>query len=33
MARKAIDYFVGVADLLIGNGFQCPIVSAAGTGT
>ncbi len=33
MARKAMDYFVGVADLLIRNGLPCPIVSAAGTGT
>jgi 3-hydroxy-D-aspartate aldolase len=33
MARKAMDYFVEVADLLIRNGFPCPILSAAGTGT
>jgi D-serine deaminase-like pyridoxal phosphate-dependent protein len=33
MARKAMDYFVGVADLLISNGLPCPILSAAGTGT
>jgi len=33
MARKAMEYFVGVADLLIRNGFACPILSAAGTGT
>ena len=33
MAREAMDYFVGIADLLIKNGFPCPIVSAAGTGT
>ena len=33
MAKQAMDYFVGVANLLIKNGFPCPIVSAAGTGT
>jgi len=33
MARQAMDYFVSVADLLIHNGFACPILSAAGTGT
>jgi D-serine deaminase-like pyridoxal phosphate-dependent protein len=33
MARKAMSYFVEVADLLIRNGFPCPILSAAGTGT
>jgi D-serine deaminase-like pyridoxal phosphate-dependent protein len=33
MARKAMDYFVEVADLLIRNGFPCTILSAAGTGT
>jgi len=33
MARQAMDYFVNVADLLIHNGFACPILSAAGTGT
>jgi D-serine deaminase-like pyridoxal phosphate-dependent protein len=33
MARKAMDYFVEVADLLIRNGFPCQILSAAGTGT
>jgi len=33
MAREAMDYFVSVADLLTKNGFPCPIVSAAGTGT
>ena len=33
MAREAMDYFVGVAKLLAENGFPCPIVSAAGTGT
>lgn len=33
MARKAMDYFVSVADLLISNGLPCPILSAAGTGT
>jgi D-serine deaminase-like pyridoxal phosphate-dependent protein len=33
MAKEAMDYFVGVANLLIKNGFPCPIVSAAGTGT
>lgn len=33
MARKAMDYFVSVADLLIKNGLPCPILSAAGTGT
>lgn len=33
MERKAMDYLVGVADLLRKNGLPCPIVSAAGTGT
>lgn len=33
MARQAMDYFVGVAKLLVDKGFPCPIVSAAGTGT
>jgi D-serine deaminase-like pyridoxal phosphate-dependent protein len=33
MARKAMDYFVRVADVLIKNGLPCPILSAAGTGT
>jgi len=33
MARQAMDYFISVADLLIRNGFPCPILSAAGTGT
>jgi len=33
MAREAMDYFVSVADLIRKNGFPCPIVSAAGTGT
>jgi D-serine deaminase-like pyridoxal phosphate-dependent protein len=33
MARKAMEYFVSVADLLIRNGFSCPILSAAGTAT
>ena len=33
MARQAMDYFVGVADVLINDGFPCPILSAAGTGT
>jgi D-serine deaminase-like pyridoxal phosphate-dependent protein len=33
MARQAIDYFVAVADLLIGNGLPCPILSAGGTAT
>jgi len=33
MARKAMDYFVSVADYLISKGFPCPILSAAGTGT
>ena len=33
MARKAMKYFVGVADLLIKNGIPCPILSAAGTAT
>ena len=33
MAREAMKYFVGVADLLIKNGIPCPILSAAGTAT
>ena len=33
MAREAMEYFIGVADLLVENGLPCPIVSAAGTGT
>jgi len=33
MAHKAMDYFINVADLLIKNGFPCPILSAAGTAT
>jgi D-serine deaminase-like pyridoxal phosphate-dependent protein len=33
MARKAMEYFVSVADVLIANGLPCPILSAAGTGT
>jgi len=33
MAREAMDYFVGIADLLRKNGFAFSIVSAAGTGT
>ena len=33
MAREAMDYFVGVANLIRTNGLPCPIVSAAGTGT
>jgi D-serine deaminase-like pyridoxal phosphate-dependent protein len=33
MARKAMEYFVSVADLLIRNGLPCPILSAAGTAT
>jgi D-serine deaminase-like pyridoxal phosphate-dependent protein len=33
MARQAMDYFVGVADLLVANGLPCPILSAAGTAT
>jgi D-serine deaminase-like pyridoxal phosphate-dependent protein len=32
-ARKAMEYFVSVADLLIRNGLPCPILSAAGTAT
>ena len=33
MAKQAMDYFVGVANLLTKHGLPCPIVSAAGTGT
>jgi D-serine deaminase-like pyridoxal phosphate-dependent protein len=33
MAKAAMAYFTGVADLLAANGFPCRIVSAAGTGT
>jgi len=33
MEREAMSYFVGTADFLRKNGFACPIVSAAGTGT
>lgn len=33
MARKAMEYFVSVADLIIRNGLPCPILSAAGTAT
>ncbi|HXY56161.1 MAG TPA: alanine racemase [Nitrososphaerales archaeon] len=33
MARRAMKYFVGVADLLIKNGIPCPVLSAAGTAT
>ncbi len=33
MARKAMDYFVGVADYLAKNGISCPIISAGGTAT
>jgi D-serine deaminase-like pyridoxal phosphate-dependent protein len=33
MARKAMKYFVGVADLLIKNGIPCPVLSAGGTAT
>ena len=33
MEKEAMDYFVGVADFLRKNGFECRIVSAAGTGT
>jgi D-serine deaminase-like pyridoxal phosphate-dependent protein len=33
MARKAMDYFVSVADNLIKNRISCPILSAGGTAT
>ena len=33
MAREAMDFFIGFADLLAKNGFPCEILSAAGTGT
>jgi len=33
MTREAMDYFVGIAERLRDEGFPCPIVSAAGTGT
>ena len=33
MAREAMDYFVGIAKLLVDNGLPCSLVSAAGTGT
>lgn len=33
MCKEAMDYFVGVANLLRKNGVPCSLVSAAGTGT
>ena len=33
MARKAMGYFVGVADFLAENGIESPMLSAAGTAT
>jgi len=33
LAREAMDFFVGISDLLEENGLHCEILSAAGTGT